>query len=101
MPTHQEVWKFPLPATDVLLRVLKGGDRAIISMPDGAQILSLQMQRDVPVIWARVFPSNQRVPREFLLRCTGELLGSETGDHVGTFQLLGGDIVVHVFERAR
>ena len=80
------IWKFPMPAASIRLR-----------MPVGAEILCVQMQHGVPCFWAIVDPEAERENREFFVLGTGQELG-EVGKYLGTFQLQGGDIVFHLFE---
>lgn len=57
------IWKYPLYVQDV----------QTVEMPDEADILTVQVQGDVPCLWAMVNPD-------------------------GTFQLKNGSLVLHVFE---
>jgi hypothetical protein len=73
-----------------------------IEMPEGAEILSLQCQRDKPCIWALVNPSEKMVKRYFLIQGTGhpvpqdgELLKEK---FVGTILVQHGSLVFHVWE---
>jgi hypothetical protein len=58
---EKSIWKFPLE--------IKGTVK--VEMPEGAEILSLQMQEDVPTIWALVDPKARRENREFEIHGTG------------------------------
>lgn len=74
------IWKFPLT-----IQIGPGRDpnTAIVSMPRGAQVLSVGQQRDV-VVWALVEPDAPLVQRRFGLRTTGaEVPG---GTFLGTLQ---------------
>lgn len=73
------IWKFPL-ATEVV-------------MPVGAKVLTVQVQHDVPCIWAVVDPSADRETRRFAVVGTGHPVDRK-GPYIATFQLEG----VHVFE---
>ena len=85
------IWKFPLTVVD---------DQIIIEMPKGAQVLSIQMQRDIPTIWALVNPQAPKEQRKFRLAGTGHLI-KEAGEFLyhGTFQMTG-NLVFHLFEHA-
>jgi len=86
------IWKFPFQIADVFS----------LSMPFGASILSVQVQREVPTIWAIVNPGAPMMDREF--RCFGTGHPMPKGlplDFVGTIQLFGGELVFHVFEVMR
>ena len=85
MPT---IWKFPLVVSDV----------TGAPMPRGAKVLCVQAQHDVPCIWALVDPDAPVEPREFRIIGTGHPITDELGPYVGTFQLMGGGLVFHVFE---
>jgi len=85
------VWKFPFEVKDHVFA---------IEMPEGAEILSLQVQRDVPAIWAFIpKPRAPKIERSFWICVTG---GScPPGKYIGTFQLAGGQFVGHLFEVTR
>ena len=84
------VWKFPLVVDDV----------QIIEMPANAEILCVQMQGDVPCLWARVESSRPTEPRKILIAGTGHEREDLWGlaHYIGTFQVYGGKLVFHVFE---
>lgn len=73
-------------------------DRFDIEMPNGADVLTVQTQDGRACIWAAVDPEAVRVKTGFILHGTGHTLSEEAGSYVGTFQLLGGDLVFHLFE---
>lgn len=83
------IWKFPLPV----------GDTVTVKMPRGARVLHVAVQgrAEQPTIWAVVDPGEPMFERAFAVRGTGHDLGV-VGDYVGTFMLLGGTLVFHVFE---
>jgi hypothetical protein len=68
-----------------------------IPMPDGAKVLCVQVQRGIPVMWARVDVPAPMEARRFRLIGTGNP-ADETGRYVGTFQTHGGALVFHLFE---
>jgi hypothetical protein len=73
-----------------------------VEMPDGAEILTVQVQHQQPVIWALVETNNKTVKRFFRLIGTGnpiEMDEQESLNHIGTFQITGGALVFHLFER--
>ena len=83
------IWKFPLQITGCL----------VITMPEDAEILCVQVQMDAPYIWALVDPSAGKEPRSFRMFGTGHPI--ETGidyTYIGTFQVHGGSLVFHLFE---
>ena len=84
------VWKFPFEMTDTVR----------IMMPAGAQLLHLETQHGVPCLWALVDPESEKVRRKFRLAGTGHPLPDDIGRHLGSFQLLEGNLVFHLFEEA-
>lgn len=92
----KSIWKFPIEA------VLT--DTFEIDMPIGAEILTVQMQRDVPCFWAIVDPSVNRMTRRFRMVGTGHKFdfGADRYDtaplYIGTIQMADGALVWHFFE---
>jgi hypothetical protein len=82
------IWKYPFEVTD----------NVSISMPGGAQILTVQAQNDTPCVWALVDPEAPKQTHHFRVYGTGHPI-DEPGQYLGTFQLYGGSLVFHVFER--
>ena len=82
------IWKFPL----------RVDDEQMISMPDGAALLYVQTQGEVPCLWAVVDSEAPRVDRRILMRGTGHPLQGNEGRSLGGFQLWGGKLVYHAFE---
>lgn len=72
-------------------------DKHTVEMPLGAEILCVQVQNDIPCLWAKVDPKAHRVDREIRIYGTGHDLDWDTGDYVGTFQVRGDFLVFHVF----
>lgn len=73
-----------------------------IEMPQGAQILTVQTQYNVPHLWALVDPEAPREARTFMIVGTGHVMGNPPPDmrldHVGSYQQQGGAYVFHLFE---
>jgi hypothetical protein len=67
-----------------------------IKMPRGAELLYLNIQHEVPCIWARVKIDNPTEDRTFRICGTGHD-AEDTGPYVGSFYLQGGLFVFHVF----
>jgi hypothetical protein len=82
------VFKYPL-------RLIDTQD---VSMPDDAEILCVQIQNEVPTIWAKVDDENGPVTRKFRIAGTGHDLKGDELAYIGTFQLHAGALVFHVFE---
>lgn len=90
-----QIWKYPL---DIL-------GNQLIEMPQGAKLLSVQMQGDQPCLWTLVNPLATRVLRGIYIVGTGHDLTDiyhTMGRHIGTFQVAGivvGALVFHAFEK--
>jgi hypothetical protein len=65
-------------------------------MPKGATVLSVQMQRDQPMMWAMVDTDQPLVLRKFAVRGTGHDCSGVSHAFVGTFQY--GALVFHLFD---
>lgn len=85
------IYKYSIPVEDSF----------VVEMPKDARILSVQVQRDDPQIWAVVDPDLVLQKREFRLLGTGHPFPDEGlwPTFVGTFQMLGGSLVFHLFTR--
>ncbi len=85
------IWKYALEVTDTV----------IIAMPEGATVLTVDVQHGVPAMWVMVDPDAPLEDRAFYVRGTGHAMGEAEGfAHVGTFQLAGGSFIGHVFDAA-
>ena len=84
------VWKYQFLVVDDL----------VVNMPEGAQVLSVQVQGIEPCIWALVDPDAPLVERRLHVRGTGHPFVGNEGRFVGTFQMLRGRFVGHLFEDA-
>lgn len=87
----EAIWKYELETTD----------EQSIEMPEGAQILALQVQNGQPCLWAQGDPEKQRQRRHFRIYGTGHSIISIENkrlEYVGTYQSLGGAFVGHVYE---
>lgn len=74
-------------------------DEQIISLPEGYKILYIAVQYDDPCIWALVDPTNQPVDVKFITYGTGyEIDETEFLDYIGSYQLMNGRFVYHVFK---
>ena len=88
------IWKFQfLP-----------NDRITIEMPVAAKILSLQVQNDIPCIWAVVDPKAQIETRTFIMFGTGHQINvdlQQRYNFIGSFQMMNGHLVFHLFEELK
>ena len=83
------IYKYPLPSIEPVE----------IPMPRGARVLCIQTQDDHPCLWVAVESTAPTETRRFHIRGTGHPLGDvNVNKYVGTFQLMGGALVFHVFE---
>jgi hypothetical protein len=74
-------------------------DKQIISMPIGAEILTVQIQHGMPVLWAKVNPLMKHVDKTIIIFGTGHPITQTEGlKYIGTYQLLNGNFIGHVFE---
>jgi len=85
----ETIWKFTLQATDI----------QTIKMPKGAKILCVQTQNEIPCLWAIVDPSASMEDRTFSIYGTGHNIDGYDRKYLGTFQLLKGNFIGHLFEQ--
>jgi len=87
----KQIWKFTLPPTS----------QGVIKMPKGAEILTIQIQKEQACIWALVNPLNEETERYFEVFGTGHSIHYDMGierKYINTFQPEEG-LVLHLFER--
>ena len=89
------IWKYALsdnPAMPV-------SSYAILNIPRGAEILTVDMQHGLPVVWARIDPNAEVVRRVFHTMNTGsENLDAVRATYVGTYNATESkSLVFHVF----
>lgn len=86
----QRVFKYELAVTDA----------QVVVLPRGAGILSIQAQFDKPCLWALVDQDGAPENRTIEIYGTGHSIAEFEGlTYIGTFQLHGGSLVFHAFER--
>lgn len=83
-----QVWKFPLRPDEVVI------------MPIGAKPLHVGEQFGSLVLWALCDDQADQEPRLFEIVGTGHPLPDYPLDFIGTALLMGGTLVLHVFERS-
>jgi hypothetical protein len=81
------IWKFPFEVTDYFN----------LSLPQGAKILTVQIQHGAPHVWVYLDPSQPTEVRSFRVAGTGHEIEPRL-DYIGTFQMHGGMLVFHLFE---
>lgn len=85
---NNQVWKYPISSHSF----------QSISMPEGAEILSIDCQHGYPQLWALVNPANKIERRGFRLIATREPFDAEGLKFISTFLLESDSIVLHFFE---
>lgn len=86
------IWKFTLEVKD--FQTLK--------MPVGSEILTVQSQNTHGQLWALVDPKEEIEERDFEIFGTGNTIYCDMGvdrKYIGTYQIHGGQLGWHVFER--
>ena len=83
------IYKFKLQTTD----------EQQILMPEGAEILTVQLQDGEPQLWALVDTDQPKTKRYIEIFGTGNpITGIGPRKYIATYQLRGGALVFHVFE---
>lgn len=84
----QTIWKFPLQIED----------ECRITMPNGAKLLTVQMQGMVPCLWAVVNPDAAKCERILHVYGTGHPITRPDEPYVGSIQMYSGKFVFHIFD---
>jgi hypothetical protein len=82
------IWKFSI----------KTMDEQTVQMPEGARVISVGAQNEIPCIWAMVETDNKPVARKFSTYGTGHEIREDFPIYAGTYMLHGGSLVFHVYE---
>jgi len=85
------IFKYPIPIKD----------HSTLELPKDARILTVQIQRGTPQLWALVDSETEKETRYFRLSGTGHPLGEDylrIINYIGTFQMENGALVFHLFE---
>ena len=85
------IYKYPIPIED----------HFTLELPEGAKILTVQMQGGMPQLWAMVDSEKEKKTRYFRLGRTGYPLGDDylrIVNYIGTFQIEDGILAFHLFE---
>ena len=82
------VWKYPINIDGL----------TELTLPGGAQVLTVNLQNEKPFLWAMVDPDKHLTTRRFRLVATGESFEANDPFYVGTLFVEGGRYVFHVFE---
>lgn len=70
-----------------------------ISTHEGAVILTIQHQFNIPCLWAMVDTTRPLVKKTFYIIGTGNPIPVERMNYIATIQELGGNLVWHIFEK--
>lgn len=71
-----------------------------IKMPYKSQALCVQVIGNIPTIYAIVNKHCEEVDRTFVTIATGEEFpDNDNLKYIGTYQLIGGELIFHVFEQ--
>lgn len=74
-------------------------DTQTLELPQGAGILTVQVQGDMPQLWALCNENaTTKERRHIAIYGTGNPMPDEPGDYLATFQMHGGALVFHAFE---
>ncbi len=87
MPTKQ-IWKYRM----------SDSREQLIQMPEGAEVLCVQLQREHPTLWALVNPLASLEERAILVVGTGWPMPLDSVRYIGTVYQANG-LVWHVFEK--
>ena len=72
-----------------------------LALHSEAKILAVQMQGGECRLWALVDETKKDMAtRRIAIYGTGHPIPDDPGNYIGTFQIMGGDLVFHAFERA-
>jgi len=89
---NNTIWKFEMEIKNFQL----------VSMPEGAEILSAKAQNEIPTIWALVNPENKKEARSFFIIMTGKEIPRNCAmKYISTIQIMKGlyQYVMHIFEK--
>lgn len=83
----KRIYKYAIPVQDQIT----------LELPLSAEILTIQMQKSEPQMWVLCNPDAIKIERYFYLYGTGMEV-REGLRYRGTFQMLNGGLVFHLFE---
>lgn len=89
---NNTIWKFELETKD----------NQTIQIPKDAEILTAQIQKGKLCLWVLVNPELEKEDRNFEVFGTGHkmpLVQNIIRNYISTYQLQGGNLVFHLFER--
>lgn len=84
-----KIWKYPLSAAD----------QQNVKLPIGSKILDIQMQGEIPCLWAIVNDETlETETRTIAIYGTGHTIPDDPGKYISTFQLKNMPLDFHAFE---
>lgn len=83
----RKIFKYPLNITDTQQ----------VMIPEGAKVLTAQVQNSSPCLWVLCEPNAPLAPRTINIHGTGHTVSEDAGEYVSSFQMYGGSLVFHVF----
>lgn len=84
MEHKQVIWKYPVKPEMTL------------DLPMNAELLTIQMQGNEPMLWVRLTPIEHKEQRRFRAIPTGEAFVGDRLHYIATFQV--DNLVFHMFE---
>jgi len=76
-------------------------DNQYLELPLGYEVLSLQLQGNIPCLWVLVDPNVEKKREIFEIYGTGDEIRYKSGvdrKYIGTWQEQGGKLVWHLFQ---
>jgi hypothetical protein len=84
----KKIFKYPIPVADEFF----------LQLSVFAEILTVQLQKSEPQIWVLIDPDDPKYERKFHLYGTGMSISNDPHVYIGSFQMLQGALVYHLFE---
>jgi len=72
-------------------------DHQQVSLPNGYEILTIQMQHGKPCLWVKIDPERTASEVKIIIRGTGHQFTDNDVKYISTFQMNDGDLVFHAF----
>ncbi|MFX1364422.1 MAG: hypothetical protein ACFE9Y_05785 [Promethearchaeota archaeon] len=89
----QKIWKYPINTQEV---------NFALEMPEGAKLLTFDVQKEIPTLWALVNSNKKYEKRFFRFVGTGDTIEEEVNlDYIGTIQMADGKLIFHLFEEIK
>ena len=84
----KKIFKYPIPVADEFF----------LQLTLFAEILTVQMQKSEPMLWVLLNPDEPNWERKFNLYGTGMTISADAHNYIGSFQMLNGALIYHLFE---